>query len=201
MFGLDWLTPPEWVAAVEGEPLALLSDHAHCELKAASSAQSLLLRNPGRAEVVERLGAMAAEELEHFNRVVTILHARGGSLAWQDSNPYAEGLHRASAGTRSSALLDKLLLARLIEARSLERFHLLSEHLLDRELGGLYADLLRSEAGHRALFGQLARRFFPEEEVEAREAQLRALEAEVIQSLPCAPRVHSGPPPAAVVGG
>ena len=142
MFGLDWLTPPEWVAAVEGEPLALLSDHAHCELKAASSAQSLLLRNPGRAEVVERLGAMAAEELEHFNRVVTILHARGGSLAWQDSNPYAEGLHRASAGTRSSALLDKLLLARLIEARSLERFHLLSEHLLDRELGGLYACLL-----------------------------------------------------------
>lgn len=194
MFGLDWQTPPEWVAVVEREPLALLSDHAHCELKAASSAQSLLLRNPGRREVVERLGAMAEEELEHFNRVVAILHARGGELAWQDANPYAEGLHRAAAGTRRSTLLDKLLLARLIEARSLERFHLLAEHVRDPELAELYRDLLRSEAGHRALFGQLARAFFPETEVEAREAELRALEAAVIRALPCSPRVHSGPP-------
>lgn len=194
MFGLDWSTPPAWVGQVEREPLALLADHAHCELKAASSAQSLLLRNPGRREVVERLGAMAAEELEHFNRVVAILHARGGELTWQDSNPYAEGLHRASAETRRSTLLDKLLLARLIEARSLERFHLLAEHLRDAELAALYRDLLRSEAGHRALFGQLARGFFPEAEVTAREAELRAVEAAVIRALPCAPRVHSGPP-------
>ena len=196
VFGLAWSTPPEWVRSIERSPLALLSDHAHCELRAASAAQSLLLRNPARREVVERLGAMASEELAHFNRVVALLYAHGGALAWPEPSPYAEALHSRSGATRGAgpALLDRLLVARLIEARSLERFHLLAEGLVDRELAALYADLLRSEAGHRALFGQLARLLFPAAEVERRERELVALESEIIASLPCVPRVHSGPP-------
>lgn len=196
MFGLAWRTPPQWVAAVERAPLAFLSDHAHCELRAAAAAQSLLLRNPVRREVVERLGAMASEELSHFNRVVALLFARGGTLSWPEPSPYAEALHSRSGATRGAgpALLDRLLVARLIEARSLERFHLLAEGLADAELAALYADLLRSEAGHRALFGQLARMLFPAADVERRERELVALEAEIIATLPCVPRVHSGPP-------
>ena len=42
---LAWATPPEWVAAVATDTLSLLSDHAHCELKAASSAQALIAKN------------------------------------------------------------------------------------------------------------------------------------------------------------
>ena len=48
MFGPAWSTPPEWVCSLGRAPLALLSDHAHCELRAASVAQSHLLRNPVR---------------------------------------------------------------------------------------------------------------------------------------------------------
>ncbi len=89
-------------------------------------------------------------------------------------------------------LLDRLLLAQLIEARSLERFQLLAEHLADRGLGALYEDLLASEAGHRALFGRLARGLFPAPDVERRQAQLWALEGEILAALPFAYRVHSG---------
>lgn len=49
MAQLAWRTPPEWVRRVEREPNLLLSDHAHCELKAAASAQSLIARNPAHA--------------------------------------------------------------------------------------------------------------------------------------------------------
>ena len=58
MFKLDHLTDPGWVARVAQAPLELLSDHAHCELKAAASAQSLIAHNPERRELVEHMAAV-----------------------------------------------------------------------------------------------------------------------------------------------
>jgi tRNA-(ms[2]io[6]A)-hydroxylase len=191
---LAWATPPEWVAHVEREPLALLSDHAHCELKAEATARSLMARHADRAPLVEALAPMADEEREHFELVLAELRARGGQLAPQGSNPYAAGLHRRSAASRRDALLDRLLVARLIEARSLERFQLLAAHLTDRGLADLYRGLVASEAGHAALFGRLARALFPAGQVAARLAELVALEAELAAGLPFDHRVHSGPP-------
>ncbi len=192
MRSLEWDTPPEWVERVERDLPALLSDHAHCELKAAATVQSLVAKNTEERELVEQLAAMAVEELEHFQRVTGELYARGATLRPQEPSPYAEALRSRSAATRSSLLLDRLLLAQLIETRSLERFQLLAEHLTDRPLAALYRDLMASEAGHRALFGRLARGLFPAPVVERRQAELWALEGEILSSLPFAYRVHSG---------
>lgn len=188
----------EWVEQVEKRPLALLSDHAHCELKAAASAQAMVAKNGHLAEFVDALGAVAIEELEHFQRVHRLLRARGGELGHQDTNPYAEALLGRSAATRTQRFLDRLLVAELIEARSLERFHLLAEHLRDPELAGFYRSLMKSEAGHQAFFERMALELFPAEVAQARRDELRALEADVMSSLPFDYRVHSGMCPAVV---
>ena len=193
MFRLDYRTPPAWVAAVEREPLALLADHAHCELKAAASAQALLLRHTAERELAERLAEIAVEELQHFQLVLGVLHRRGGILGSAPINEYAEELLAHSARTRRQRLLDRLVVAGLIEARSFERFQLLAEHLQDRELGALYADLMASEAAHRGTFLRFAREHFPAE-AEARIDELTVLEGQLVAELPFRVTVHSGPP-------
>lgn len=186
-------TPAAWASAVLERPLELLSDHAHCELRAAAVGQSLILRRTTDAEYAARLGAHAAEELAHFRRVLRVLHARGGALLPAQPNPYMEGLDRRAAVTRSSGLLDRLLIAALIERRSLERFELLRD-AADGELATLYAELGPSERGHALAFVELARRVAPAAEVDARLAELVPLEAQAMDAAPFAPRMHSGPP-------
>lgn len=198
MIELRWRTPPAWVAEVEREPLALLSDHAHCELGAAAACQALIVRNPGRDELVRELSETARTELEHFELVVRHLHRRGARLGHAEPNPYTAGLSRAAAQAPApgelGVLLDRLLVAGLIEARSLERFHLLATELGDPELAALYRGLMASEARHRALFQRLALSYFEPERVAARLEELVEMEAACIAGLPGGPRIHSGPP-------
>ncbi len=191
-FKLAALTPPAWVAMVEEDANALLSDHAHCELKAASTAQALLLKHRTNARLVDELSAMAAEEMAHFRQAVEALQARGGELGPVETNPYAERLLGESGPTRGAPLLDRLLIAGLIELRSLERFHLLAEGLGDPELAALYRGLIPSESGHQALFDRLARSLFDGALVERRQAELLAIEARVAREAPPGPRVHAG---------
>ena len=193
VFGLEYETPPAWVAGVEADPLALLSDHAHCELRAAASAQALIVRNPQRTRFVGQMLALAQEQLEHFGSVMRLLEQRGGALDHKAPNPYAEGLLSRSSPDRGDPFLDRLLIAGLIEARSLERFHLLGEHLTDPELAALYRELAPSEARHHTLFVRSAREFFGAERADARWTALVAREAEVVAGLPFAVRMHSGP--------
>jgi len=191
-FPLDHDTPQAWVALVEREPERLLEDHAHCELKAASSAHALIAKNPERTELVRDLADIAIEELEHFKIVVSELESRGGRLGEQSENLYAATLHRRSAETRDSLVLDRLVIAHLIEARSLERFHLLAEHAADDRLRELFAELLPSEAAHQGFYAKAARSIFGRERADARIAHLRHLEGEVMASLPFSFTVHSG---------
>jgi len=191
-FPLDHATPPEWVRLVECEPLSLLADHAHCELKAAASAHALIAKNPEHIALVRALAEVAIEELEHFRIVLDELESRGGALGEQTENVYAAALHRGSATTRSSLVLDRLVIAHLIEARSLERFHLLAEHSVDERLRTLFAGLLPSEAAHQGLYAKFARSLFGRETAEARIAELRALEGRIVADLPFSYTVHSG---------
>ncbi|MFT5051706.1 MAG: tRNA-(ms[2]io[6]A)-hydroxylase [Chlamydiales bacterium] len=186
------MTPPEWVERVAVDPIALLSDHAHCELKAAASAQALIAKNPGRTNMLRDLSAVAQEEMEHFTRVVDLLVERGGTLGKQLKSPYADGLLKQARRMSVDPLLERLLTAALIEARSLERFHLLATGLRDEGLAQLYRDLLPSEAAHQGLFLRLAREAFPAEIVAEAHGRLRRLEAEVASALPFAYQVHSG---------
>ena len=190
---LAWATPPEWVAAVATDTLSLLSDHAHCELKAASSAQALIAKNTQRPELIAELLSIAQEELEHFGRVVRLIESRGGKLAPVSGNRYAGELLRRGALGESPHLLDRLIVAALIEARSLERFRLLADHLPDPELRALYSELLNSEASHRAFFLDAAQSYHPKQ-FDSELERFAELEAEVISALPFAHLVHSGPP-------
>ncbi len=193
-FPLDYATPPEWVREVEREPLALLADHAHCELKAASSAHALIAKNPEHSDLCRALAEVAIEELEHFRIVLDELERRGGVLTEQSENAYAAGLHRGSATTRKSLVLDRLVIAHLIEARSLERFHLLAEHSSDAALRALFAGLLPSEAAHQGMYAKFARQLFGRDVADKRIGALRALEGEIVRGLEPGPTVHSGPP-------
>lgn len=189
---LHGATPVEWVARVEAEPFELLSDHAHNELKAAATAQAWLLKHPDKPEMVLELAKLAAEEVEHFERVIKLLYSRGGRLLPIDNNPYAEALLAGSAKTRRDPFVDRLLVAALIEARSCERFELLAEHLQDTEMRQLYRDLIPCEREHKDLFIDLVRDSFPGERTEHRIADLFELEGQVVASLPFAARMHSG---------
>jgi len=192
-FELVWQTPPEWARAALAEPLALLSDHAHCELGAAAAAQSLLARHPQQSGLVERLSAHALDELRHFRQVHRVLLQLGGSLESVRKNPYAEGL-LAGVERGERNLLDRLLVAALIERRSLERFQLLAAAAAE-PIARLYLDLAPSEAGHATLFVELAQELFPAGVVEQRLQRWLGHEAALVRSLPFAPRMHSGPAP------
>src|SRR6185295_13710112 len=131
MLGLLTPTDPSWVDAAARDLPGLLSDHAHCELKAAQSALSLVARHGGEhPELVAPLVALAHEETEHFAEVQARLAAAGGTLALPGSDAYVVALRETARSDAARvpappALLDRLLVAALVEARSCERFKLL----------------------------------------------------------------------------
>jgi tRNA-(ms[2]io[6]A)-hydroxylase len=187
-------TDPRWVEVAASDLPALLSDHAHCEIKAAQSALSLVARYAGEVpDLVEPLAALAREESEHFARVHAELQQRDQRLALPASDVYVSKLNTAArvyCHDGGPALLDKLLVAALIEGRSCERFRLLAEHLPTGELRSFYRDLMASEARHFTLFCSLAAASFGREESRTRLTTLALREAEIVKHLPLGPQVH-----------
>jgi tRNA-(ms[2]io[6]A)-hydroxylase len=172
-----------WAAAALRDVDAVLADHAHCEMKAASNALSLAARHPGDATLVRALTDLAREEIDHFQRVLALLGERGVTLGPPPVDVYAAELRRAAnAAPRDPAvppLVDRLLVGALIEARSCERFKLLAAAtagapdgaLRDaaavaaevpaadcRALHAIWSELLAAEARHYATFVDLATR-------------------------------------------
>lgn len=192
---LSLLTPtdPLWPEVAAAQLPALLADHAHCEIKAAQSALSLMARHGGEMPaLIQPLTELAQEETEHFAQVHQQL-AAFGPLPVPSSDSYVTQLTTAARANRHDghpALLDKLLVASLIEARSCERFRLLSEYLPDRALAAFYRELMASEARHFTLFGTLAARCFGASTSRARFSVLAAREAEIVGRLPLGPQVH-----------
>jgi tRNA-(ms[2]io[6]A)-hydroxylase len=194
MLSLLMPTDVRWVEVAASDLPTLLSDHAHCEIKAAQSALSLVARYAGEMPVlVEPLTALAREEAEHFASVHDQLTRIPAALERPASDGYVTQLQAAARSDRPAtapALLDKLLVAALIEGRSCERFRLLSEQLPQAELRGFYRELMVSEARHFTLFCALAAEAFGRSESRARLGTLAAREAAIVQQLPLAPRVH-----------
>src|SRR5690349_16871969 len=114
MLGLLKPTDPSWVEAAEADLDGLLSDHAHCELKAAQSALSLLARYGGETpRLLEPLTALAREETEHFAQVERRLRVRGKRLGLPRRDDYVAKLRASAAADRHEnqpALLDRLLI-------------------------------------------------------------------------------------------
>jgi tRNA-(ms[2]io[6]A)-hydroxylase len=194
MLALLTPTDPHWVEIAAADLPALLSDHAHCEIKAAQSALSLVARYAGQMPgLVEPLTALAREEAEHFGLVHAELAKRSTPLGLPASDMYVAKLSAAAreqCHDRHPPLLDKLLVAALIEGRSCERFRLLSERLPQADLRDFYRDLMVSEARHFTLFCSLAAESFGREASRSRLTALALREAAIIKHLSTGPQVH-----------
>lgn len=190
MLGLKAETNAIWLDRVKDDTAALLVDHAHCEKKAASMAISLLNRYPQRKQLVAEMADLALEEMQHFRMVLKKMDDRKIDFAYDPGDSYAQALHTNIRKSEPYRLLDTLIVSSLIEARSCERFKLLSEAVADPDLRAFYSSLLASEARHRNTFLDLARSYFPIEEVASRQAELELVEAEIVRGLPSEPVMH-----------
>ncbi len=191
---IRWLinkTSENWINLAISNPMEILLDHAHCERKAAGVALQLMFRyvcEPGLSEV---LSPLAREELEHFERVLSILNARGIKLQKLASPPYASILAKNICKDEPLRMLDSFLVAGLIEARSHERMKLLSIHSPDLELRNLYADLLKSEARHFGIYWKLANERFDRNILNSRLESLAKVESDALVKMHPEPRIHS----------
>lgn len=161
MLGLKLPTDPRWVKLVESNISEILTDHAWCEQKAASNAITIIVRWSEHTEMVEALGKIVIEEMEHFNLVHQKIKERGFKLGPERKDDYVNDLMKFTnkGGSKNQQLVDRLLFAAMIEARSCERFKLLSEKVNDADLREFYRDLMISEATHYTTFIGFARQY------------------------------------------
>jgi tRNA 2-(methylsulfanyl)-N6-isopentenyladenosine37 hydroxylase len=185
ILGLQLPTDPRWVdlAAISLEEI--LTDHAYCEQKAATSCISLIQRYPEKEKLVNELSPLVTEEWGHFRLVWAELNRRNLNLGRQRKDLYVNKLmeFQVKGGSAEDVLLDRLLIFALIEARSCERFKRLSEGLEDDYLRNFYRRFMESEAGHYHLFIELAETYVDKEKVRTRWKQWLEYEAGVINSL------------------
>jgi len=185
-------SPPEWVLAAAARWRELLSDHASCEKKAASSALALMFAYPEDRRLVPALSRLAREELRHYEQVHALMQRLDVAFVRQRPGRYASQLRRLVRTAEPGRKLDLLLIAALIEARSCERFGLLAPHLPE-PLRGFYAQLQHSEARHFEQYLEFAR----DEDRNAwraRLAELAAVEAQLATNADSELRFHSGAP-------
>ena len=188
-------TPLAWGEAALADPVALLTDHAFLEMKAATNALDLMTRWPGAwvPGWVETMTSVARDEAAHLAQVSRLLLRRGGRLTRGHSNPYARDLRLLVRRGGDPEVLDRLFVSALIELRSCERFAVLAEVAAhDGELQTLYRALFRSEHGHYRVFLKLAYRAGEPPVVEARWRELLEREADILERQKVGCRIHSG---------
>ena len=192
MLGLKLPTDPRWVNIVEMNIDDILSDHAFCEQKAASTAISLIVSFPEYTELVQEMIALVKEEISHFKLVHDKIIARGNALGYDRKDDYVNKLLKffPKGGSRTTQLVHRLLYAALIEARSYERFRLLSQELKDEELRIFYHNLMVSEANHYTMFLGFARKYGDETEVNEKWQSLLEFEAEIMKDLSKQQSIH-----------
>jgi tRNA 2-(methylsulfanyl)-N6-isopentenyladenosine37 hydroxylase len=190
-------TAPRWAEIAVAGLDAVLTDHAHCEMKAASNAISLATRWPASAGVARALSAVAEEELGHFREVLGLLERRGVELGRPETDAYAADLRRAALATGDKSprgsLADRLLVGALIEARSCERFRLLADALAARgdALAAFYEELFACEARHYTTMVDLAIEVQGDEaRVRDRLTVLARAEGEIAARLGARPAIH-----------
>ena len=187
MLGLQLPTDPRWANLAAKQIDEILTDHAYCEQKAASTCISLIQSFPELNRLVNELAPVVTEEWGHFRLVLKQLQKRGLSLGRQRKDEYVHALiafvKRTKGQSREEVLLDKLLMAALIEARSCERFKLLWHYFEDNdeELSAFYKDLMIAEANHYTMFLNLAKEYIAEDTVNKRWKEWLDYEAEVLR--------------------
>ena len=193
ILGLQLPTDPRWVNLAEKSLEEILTDHAYCEQKAATSCISLIQRYSDKEKLVTDLSPIVTEEWGHFRLVLAELQRRNLKLGRQRKDDYVNELLKfeRKGGSEEDRLLDKLLICALIEARSCERFKRLSEGLNEQYLRSFYRRFMESEAGHYTLFIELAETYIDNKKVRNRWKQWLEYEAKIINQLaPRGDRMH-----------
>lgn len=185
MLGLKLPTDPRWVNMAEMSLEEILTDHAYCEQKAATSCISLIQSYPDKERLVKEVSPVVTEEWGHFRMVLKELDKRELKLGFQRKDEYVNKLlsFQKKGGSREDKLIERLLICALIEARSCERFRLLSLNISDEALKEFYHSFMVSEAGHYRMFLDLAKHYGEEEKVKSRWQEYLRYEAEIMDEL------------------
>jgi tRNA 2-(methylsulfanyl)-N6-isopentenyladenosine37 hydroxylase len=185
ILGLQLPTDPRWVDLTSISLEAVLTDHAYCEQKAATTCISLIQRYSQYEKLVTELAPIVTEEWGHFRAVLAELHKRGLMLGKQRKDIYVNELlvFQKKGGHVDDRFLDELLTMALIEARSCERFKRLSEGLNDAYLRKFYRKFMESEAGHYTLFITLAEHYLPKPKVRKRWKEWLEYEKELMKRM------------------
>lgn len=185
ILGLQLPTDPRWANLAHISLTEILTDHAYCEQKAATSCISLIQRYSEKEKLVTELAPIVTEEWGHFRLVLAELKKRNLSLGKQRKDEYVNKLmtFQKKDGNDKERFLDRLLIFALIEARSCERFKRLSEGLNDTYLSNFYRRFMESEAGHYTMFIELAETYVEKDCVRKRWQQWLEYEAGVMKDL------------------
>ena len=92
MLGLKSDTDKSWAVIAENNLQQLLTDHAFAEQKAAASAVSLIINYSEETKMVQAMGDIAIEEMEHFKMVHDIMVSRNMVLGMDRKSEYAKHL-------------------------------------------------------------------------------------------------------------
>lgn len=185
ILGLQLPTDPRWVNLAEKSLEEILTDHAYCEQKAATTCISLIQRYNSKEKLVAELSPIVTEEWGHFRLVLAELQKRNLKLGKQRKDEYVNALidFQQKGGDAEGRMLDQLLTMALIEARSCERFKRLSEGLNDGYMQKFYRRFMESEAGHYTLFIELAETYISKDKVRRRWKEWLDYEADIIHNL------------------
>ena len=188
-------TPDDWVAQACANLEVLLTDHANCEKKAASTALSLMFAYAEDLHLTDKMSRLAREELRHYEQVAKLIKSL--KIVPQRLSPgrYAERMRRLVAKAEPQREVDLMICGAFIEARSCERFAALAP-VIGGEAGQLFHGLHAAEARHFQVYLGLARRAASRADIEmdGRVAAFAECEAELVSSRDEMFRFHSGRP-------
>lgn len=154
-------------------------------------AMSFVAKYPDRTAIVPELIHTGIEELEHFRLVYKIMEQRGLSLNHSiGEDAYVKALLKHCHSDREKRFRDRLIIASIVEHRGFERFKLISEQVPDKALAQFYRMIYLSEAKHGDVFVDMAKNYFPKEEVEQRWWELAEEEGQLLKALPLRPALH-----------
>ena len=184
ILGLQLPTDPRWVNLAEMQLDEILTDHAYCEQKAATTCITLITKNSEKEFLVQELSPIVTEEWGHFRMVLAELNKRELKLGRQRKDVYVNKLlqFQKKDGSPDERFLDQMLIMALIEARSCERFKRLSEGLDDAYMRTFYRKFMESEAGHYTLFINRAEYYLEKKMVRKRWAEWLKYEKELMKS-------------------
>ncbi|MDZ4757975.1 MAG: tRNA-(ms[2]io[6]A)-hydroxylase [Bacteroidota bacterium] len=185
MLKLKLATDPRWVNIAEKSIAEILTDHAYCEQKAATSGISMIIACPGHTRLVNEMTSLVAEEWGHFRKVYKELEKRNLPLGHKRKDEYVIALLKLKKSGRDQEFqtCENLLLNAMIEARSCERFRLLSLNMEDEYFRKFYHEFMVSEAGHYTMYIDLAKDFMPEEHVATRWEEILEGEAKILAQM------------------